>query len=456
MSPEVLHATGNHYFHIPAMPNLEKSGFLSQRGGKRIVITGMSVISTLGDTLETFHSSLLQGKSGITCWKNPLYPGSCSRSGGDLSEYDIDEKMSCLRGRITAEVFRRMRRLVANSPRTAGISMLIAVEAFADAGLFDVETDPERISTLLAGHYLYELYKLENWRAFTSDPDEIDVSLALKEMDTDALGCITEVLGSTGPGFSTGGACAAGNIALRAAVDEIRHHDSDVALVVSSFHELTPASLHSLVMLGALSPGTYDEEPDRASRPFDAGRNGFVPATGAAALVIEGLDHAVRRGARIYSEILGVGINSNGSRNPTPMEERMARVMELALREAGVDGSEIDYISAHATSTQLGDITEARAIRRVFGDHAGVLRVNALKSMLGHQLGASALVEIVASVLQMRAGVLYPTINIDRLDPGIDLDVCANRGVEYRTGCMMKNAFGFGGVNTACVLKRYE
>lgn len=451
-----FHAKGNHYYYNPAMPNLEKSGFLFRRGHKRIVITGMSVISTLGDTLDVFHSSLLEGKSGITYGKSPLYPGSYPRFGSDPREYDIKEKMSRLCGRIPAEVLRRMRRLVANSPRAAGISMLIAVEAFADSGLFGGNTDPERISTLLAGHYLYELYKLENWRAFTSDPDEIDVSLAIKEMDTDALGCISEVLGTIGPAFSGGGACAAGNIALRAAVDEIRHHDSHVALVVSAFHELTPASIHSLIKLGALSPGTYGEEPDRASRPFDSGRNGFVPATGAAALVIEGLDHAVRRGARIYAEILGVGINSNGLRNPTPVEERMARVMELALREAGVDGDEIDYISAHATSTQLGDIAEAKAIRRVFGDHAGVLRVNALKSMLGHQLGASALVEIVASVLQMRAGVLYPTINIDRLDPEIDLDVCANRGMEYRTGCLMKNAFGFGGVNTACVLKRYE
>jgi 3-oxoacyl-(acyl-carrier-protein) synthase len=426
------------------------------RNGKRVVITGMSVISTLGDTLETFHASLLQGKSGITNWKSPLYQGSYSRIGGDMSDYDIDGKMSRLRDRAPVNVFRLMRRILPGSPRSAGIIMLIAVEAFADAGLFGAGSNPERIATVLAGHYLYELYKLENWRAYAVDPDEIEVSLALKEMDTDALGCVMELLGITGPGLTSGGACAAGNIGVRAALDEIRHHASDVALVVAPFHELTPASLHSLTRLGALSMGKFDREPERASRPFDQARNGFVPATGAAAIVVEDLDHAVRRKARIYAEILGVGINSNGSRNPTPVEERIAGVMKLALLEAGVDGSAIDYISAHATSTQLGDLAEAGAIRQVFGDHAKKLKVNGLKSMLGHQLGASALVEIVASVLQMRAGILYPTINCESLDPEIGLDVCPNHGIEHRVNCLMKNAFGFGGVNTACVLRRYE
>jgi len=426
------------------------------RGCKRIVITGMSVISTLGDTLETLHTGLLQGKSGITRWKSSVSPGSYSKIGGDLSEYDIDGKMLSLRDRIPAEVLRHMGRLIRNSPRAAGIGMLIAGEAFADAGLFGAKILPERVSAILAGHYMYDLYKLANWQAFASDPEEMEVSLALKEMDTDALACIMEILGVKGPGFSTGGACAAGNIALRTAMDEIRHHGSDAALVVAPFHELTPASLHSLARLGALSLDKFDDEPARASRPFDAARNGFVPATGAAALVIEGLDHAMGRGARIYAEVLGVGINTNGSRDPTPMEGPMAKVMELALQEAGVDRREIDYLSAHATSTPLGDLAEARAIRRVFGERAGDLKINALKSMLGHQLGASALVEIVACVLQMRAGVLYPTINIEQLDPEIALDVCANRGVEYRANCVMKNAFGFGGVNSACILRRYD
>ena len=436
--------------------SIAMNGPLLSRNRKRVVITGMSVISTLGETLESFHSSLLQGKSGITKWKNPLYLGSHSKIGGEMPDYNASEKMSRLRDRVPAGVFRLMRRIIPNSPQSAGTSMLIAMEAFADAGLFGATIPPGRVSAVLAGYYLYELYKLENWRAFEADPEAIEVSLALKEMDTDLLGCITELLGITGPGLTSGGACAAGNIGLRAALDEIRYHASDVALVVAPFHELTPASLHSLTKLGALSLGKFDQEPERASRPFDQARNGFVPAAGAAGIVAEDLDHAVRRGARIYAEILGVGINSNGSRNPTPVEERIAGVMELALQEAGIDGGAIDYISAHATSTRLGDLAEAGAIRRVFGGHPKNLKVNALKSMLGHQLGASALVEMVASILQMRANILYPTINCENLDPEIGLDVCPNHSVEHRVNYLMKNAFGFGGINTACVLKRYD
>lgn len=426
----------------------------SPQGRETVVITGMSVISTLGDTLEAFHQALLQGQSGITRWRNALYDGGASRIGGDLSTYDLDAKQASLRERIPPEAFRRLRRLAASSPRAARVAMLTAAAAFTDAGLFGTQ-HPERMAAILAGHYLYDVYKLTNWQAFAVDPDESDVSLGVKEIDTDALACIMNVLGLTGPAYSLGGACAAGNIALRAAVDEIRHHACSAVVVVSAFQELAPASLHSLARLGALSLGTFDAEPSRASRPFDAGRNGFVPATGAAGLVLESLEHARARGVRIYAEVLGVGVNSSGSRNPSPMEEHMAGAMTLALAEAGLEGTAIDAICAHATATPLGDLAEAKAIRRVFGEHAGALKVNALKSMLGHQLSASALVETVASVLELRAGVLYPTINIERVDPEIGLDVCPNQSIEYQATYLMKNAFGFGGVNTACILGRY-
>jgi len=263
------------------------------------------------------------------------------------------------------------------------------------------------------------------------------------------------VLEITGPAYSTGGACAAGNIALRSASDEIRHHGAKAALVVAAPHELTPASLHSLASLGTLATGETGGAPEQVSRPFDLGRNGFVPAVGAAALVLEDLEHARKRGAHVYAELLGVGATNSGTRSPTPALEHMAEVMERALAEARVDKDRIGYVSAHATSTRLGDAAEAAAIRKVFGSHAAELKVNALKSMLGHQLSASALVEVVACVLELRAGVLYPSINIQRLDPEIGLDVCANGLVECKVDYLMKNAFGFGGVNTACVIGRY-
>lgn len=419
----------------------------------KIAITGMSAITPLGDSLGTLHQALTQGRSGISVWNNPLYSGCVSKVGGDLSGFDADGKLQALRARLSDELFRRTRRLMTNSPRTTAVALLAGVEAFADAGLCS-GTEGNGYSAILAGNSLHEFYKLKNWRAYEADHSEVDVSLGVKEMDTDALACITEALGVTGPAYSTGGACAAGNIALRSASDEIRHHGATAALVVAPPHELTPATLHSLASLGALATGEPGEAPEQVSRPFDLGRNGFVPAAGAAALVLEDLEHARKRGAHVYAELLGVGATTSGTRSPTPALEHMAEAMERALAEARVDKNRIGYVSAHATSTRLGDAAEAAAIRKVFGSHAATLKVNALKSMLGHQLSASALVEVVACVLQLRAGVLYPTINIERPDPEIGLDVCANRRVECKVDYLMKNAFGFGGVNTACVIGR--
>lgn len=423
---------------------------------KRVVVTGMSVITTIGDSLETVHNTLLQGKSGITRWKSPLFDGCHSKIGGDLSGYDLAMKTASLSSRIPAAVFSRMKKLVNNSPRPTALGILVAAEAFLDAGLFDSRCDLERIVTILAGSYMFEMFKQANWEAYRNDPDSVSSTLGVKEWDSDLSGCITEFLGLLGPSYSVGGVCAAGNVALYSALDQIRYHDCDIAMITAPTHELTPASMHSLALLGAISIDRFDEEPQRASRPFDLDRNGFIPGVGCATLVLEDLDHALRRGAGIYAEIAGVGLNSNASRSPSPVEERAVDVMERALKDAGIERQKIGYICAHATSTQLGDMAEVRAIERVFGNHAVGLKINSLKSMLGHQLSSSSTVETVAAILQMRHGVVYPTINIDRQDPDITLDVCANNAAEYRFDCLMKNAFGFGGVNSSCIIRRYE
>jgi len=429
--------------------------FQTARGEKRVVITGMSVLTTLADTLDDFHAALLAGRSGLGTWKNPLYAGCCSRIGGDLFPCDKEGRLAALRRRLPDEAFRRLRRLVRNSPDAAVAALFVAVEAFAGAGLFGV-ADGRRMGAILAGHYLYDLYKWANWQAYAAAPDEMDVSLGIKEIDADALGCIAEVLGIFGPAYGVGGACAAGNIGIRAGLDAVRHHGVDVVAVASGCHELTPASLSSLAKLGAIALEGPGGEPARASRPFDAARNGFVPASGAAAIILESLEHAAARGAAPLAEVLGVGATNSGSRSPTPVEEPMVWAMEQALAEAGIDKTAIGYVAAHAASTPLGDLAEARAIARAFGNHAPSLQVNALKSMLGHLMASSVLVETVAAVLQLRSGWLYPSINIDRLDPDIDLAVCANRAVPCRVDALMKNAFGFGGVNTACVLARCD
>ena len=247
-------------------------------------------------------------------------------------------------------------------------------------------------------------HTFDNQNTLLDEPDFIDNLLALHGLDTDHAGCVSEVLGTTGPIYTVGGACASGNVALRSAVDEIRYHDVDRAVVVGAVLDLSPMDLHAMALLGAISTGAFDAEPERASRPFDLNRNGFVPAHGGGALVLEDWDTAQRRGARIYAEVLEVGANAGASHLPKPSEEAQARLIAQVLRKAGRSPEEVDFVCAHATSTPLGDLSEVRALRRVFGKHADKLKVNAPKSMLGHTCWAAPVVETVAAVLQMQAG----------------------------------------------------
>jgi 3-oxoacyl-(acyl-carrier-protein) synthase len=284
----------------------------------------------------------------------------------------------------------------------------------------------------------------------------MDSMLALNGLDTDHAGCISELLGVKGPIYTVGAACASANTALRCAVDEIRYHDVDVALVAGAVLDFSPIELHAMAIMGAITFQNFNDHPERASRPYDARREGFVPAHGGGALVVESLESALRRGARIYAEVVGVEANSDANHLPQPSEEGQARLMRKLLERCGVRPEQIDYINAHATSTPLGDITEIRSIKKVFGEHARRLKINATKSMLGHTCWAAPVVETIAAVLQMNAGRLHPSINLEELDPEVDLDVCAGRAVKHEARYLMKNSFGFGGINCVSILKRFE
>jgi len=423
---------------------------------KRVVITGMSILTPLGDTLDTFLQNLLQGRSALGCWNAPHSARIRAVVAGSLLGYDIMARLSWLRQHIPDGLARRLPSLLRHAAWSAKLSLLLAVDAFRDARLFAVPTDGERISTLITGHNFNLQYLHRNWDRFVEDPEEIDFSLAVSEWDCDHVGCVADALGIFGPSYTVGGACASGNIGLRSAMDEIRQHDAEVVLVVGPVLDFSSLTLHALAALGAIPLSSFNHEPHRASRPFDAAREGFVLSHGGGALVVEHLEHARARGARIHAEILGVEANSAASRIPDPSEEHEARVIERLLQKLDVGKEEIDFVSAHATSTVLGDVAEIRALKLVFGEHAARLKINAPKSMLGHTAWSSAVVETVAAVLQMGAGWLHPSINVAQLDPEIDLDVCANRAVKHAVRCLLKNAFGFGGINSASIIRRFE
>lgn len=423
---------------------------------RRIVITGMAINTPIGDHLDSFLNNLLAGKSAISSWSSISTDSIYSKVGGDIGGYDINAKLAALDGKIPEAVFLRLKALSKRLPFCLTLSMLVTVDAWLDGGLFGQSYESHKIAAIVAGHNLNEQYTFNNHEIFNEDPDFIDGLVSLYALDTTHVGCISEVLQLNGAGYTVGGACASGNMALRSAVDEIRYHGFDVAAVVGPILDFSPLDLQGMALMGAISYKSFNNMPQKASRPYDIDREGFVPAHGAAALVVEELNHALARGARIYAEVLGVASSADGNHLPQPSQAGQASLIRQLLRECNVSPEQVDYINAHATSTPLGDLSELRAIKDVFGTHAYKLKINAPKSLLGHTCWSSAVVETVAAVLQMQKGILHPSINIDRLDPEVDLDVCQNNPVKHDVAIMLKNSFGFGGLNSISLLKRFD
>jgi 3-oxoacyl-(acyl-carrier-protein) synthase len=420
----------------------------------RVVVSGMGVNTRLGDDLGTYYDNLVAGRSGITNWTFFEHDGVYSKVGGDLSGYDAQKKVDGLQGRVPDDVHARLRKIFRTAPFSTRLSVLCAIDAWLDAGLgFDEE--PWSRAVILGGHNLNEHYLLRNHATFQEEPDWIDPLSALLNLDTDHAASVGEVLGCRGALYTVGGACASANVALRAALDEIRHHGHDVALVAGAALEFSPMGLQAMVMIDAITFQSFNDEPERASRPYDLRREGFVPSHGVGCLVLEREDRARARGARIYAEVLGCVATSDGSHLPTPSREGQAETLKRLFRAAGVAPEEVQFVCAHATSTPQGDLSEIGAIRDAFGAHAERLRINAPKSMLGHTCWAAPATETVAAVLQATRGRLHPSVNIDELDPAVELDVCAGEAVTADVDVFIKNSFGFGGINCCSAFRRY-
>jgi len=429
---------------------------MTDQAARRVVISGMAINVPTGDNLDTYYENLVAGKSAVTRWKFTDTSGIYSKVGGDLSEYDIKGKLAGTLERLPETLRKATSKLVRKAPFSTKLTILCAADAWLDAKLDTADMAPERIGVVVGGHNLGNNLVYTNNVQFQEEPEYIDSMLALIGLDTDQASSVGESLGMRGPVYTMGGACASANVALRNAVDEIRYHDEDVMLVAGAVLDFSPVDLQAMAIMGAISYKSFNDEPERASRPYDQAREGFVPSHGAAVLVVEELEHAKRRGAHIYAELLGVATASDGSHLPAPSVEGQVRTMRRLLDKAGVAPEEVDYINAHATSTPVGDISEVKSIKELFGKHAYRLKVNATKSMLGHTCWSAPATETVAAILQMNRGTLHPTINVDNIDPEVDIDVCANQAVKHEVNVMMKNSFGFGGINCCALYRKYN
>jgi 3-oxoacyl-[acyl-carrier-protein] synthase II len=410
---------------------------------ERVVITGMGVISPLGNTVERFWNRLTLGESGISLIDGFDVSRHKSKIAGIVREFDAEAQF----GRKET---RRM-------DRFCQFALAAAEQALADSGLSLEHINRERLGVYV-GSGVGGLQTLLEQAAIIRErgPERVSPSLVPMMISNMAAALISIKLGALGPTLSPVTACSIGNTSIGEAFRFIRYGGADIVFAGGAEAAVTDISLASFGNATALS--TRNDEPSRASRPFDAGRDGFVMAEGAGILVLESLSHALQRNARIYAEVIGYGASSDAYHMVATHPEGIGayQAMKLALLEAGVRPDEVDVISAHATSTELGDRSETLAIKKLFAEGAYKIPVSANKSMTGHLLGASSAVEAIALVKSLKQGIIPPTINQDEPDPVCDLDYVPNKAREAKLNIGISNSFGFGGHNAVIVLKTYN
>jgi 3-oxoacyl-[acyl-carrier-protein] synthase II len=410
---------------------------------RRVVLTGVGAVTPIGNTAEELWTGLTQGRSGIgpiTKFDPAGYP---TRIAGEIRNFDplafVDKKEA--------------RRL---DPYLQ-YAIAASVMAVSDAGLDLAKTDAERFGVLIGSGIGGITTLLDGEHALLAKgPDRVSPFVIPMLIVNMAAGLVSMRFGAKGPNSSVVTACATGNHAIGDACRLIRYGEADVMIAGGAEAMIVPLTIAGFCAMKAMS--TRNDDPQKASRPFDAGRDGFVCGEGAGIVVLESLAHAVRRDARIYAEIIGYGMTGDAYHMtaPDPEGDGAARAMTLALKSAGLPPSEVGYINAHGTSTLYNDKFETLAIKRVFGDHAKKLAVSSTKSMTGHLLGAAGGVEAIATTLALHHGVLPPTINYETPDPDCDLDYVPNQARKQDVDVAISNAFGFGGTNATLAFRKYR
>ena len=397
-------------------------------------------MSPVGADLETFWKNLTSGKSGIGRVTLFDITGYDCQIAGEVDGFDPTQWFKVPKDSRRAD-------------RYAQLAMAASKLAMADAGLEGAPGNPERFGVMI-GSGIGGLKSLEDQHTnlITKGPGRISPFMIPMMISNMASGLVSMEYGLQGPNFAPVSACATSAHAIGEAWRMIRDGDADAFLAGGSEAAVVPLGLGGFGAMKALS--TRNDEPERASRPFDKGRDGFVMGEGAGVLVLEELEHAKKRGARIYCELLGYGLTADAYHmtSPLPNGEGAQRCMRMALAKAGLNIEDIDYINAHGTSTPVGDLCEVRAIKAVFGEHAKKLAISSTKSMTGHLLGAAGVVESVACAMSIRTGVVAPTINLEDPEEECDLNFTALTAQERPVRVALNNSFGFGGHNASLVI----
>ncbi|SEF56867.1 beta-ketoacyl-ACP synthase II [Paenibacillus sp. UNC499MF] len=408
----------------------------------RVVITGLGVMSSLGQEVDTFWGNLLAGKSGISAIESfdvSEYPTRIAASVKDFNPEDYIDKREA----------RRMDRFVQ-------FAVAASINALKSSGLnIQEDTDPERVGVYVgSGIGGLSTWEEQHKILLEKGPKRVSPFFIPMMIANMASGQISMITGAKGPNSTAVTACATGTHSIGDSFKLIQRGDADVMICGGAEATISPTGVAGFCALRAMS--TRNDEPEKASRPFDTGRDGFVMGEGAGILVLESLEHAQKRGAHIYAEVIGYGMSGDAHHMTEPDPDGAARCMVKAIKDAGIAPEDIDYINAHGTSTPVGDKSETTAIKKALGEHAYKVAVSSTKSMTGHLLGAAGGVEAVICGLTLENGIIPPTVNLDDQDPECDLDYVPNVPRKSDVQVAMSNSFGFGGHNATIILKKYQ
>ncbi|RJP74927.1 MAG: beta-ketoacyl-[acyl-carrier-protein] synthase II [Candidatus Zixiibacteriota bacterium] len=409
----------------------------------RVVVTGMGAVTPIGNTVAEFWEGLLTGRSGAA----------------PITRFDASQhssRFACEVKNFKVEDYIPLREAKRMDP-FCQYAMAAADQAVKDSGLNLEALDRDRCGVVVgSGIGGIPVFEAQTRDMIEGGPRRLSPFFIPTMISDIAAGHISMKYQFKGVNYATTSACATGNHAIGLALRHLQYGDADVILTGGSEGAVSPMGVGGFCAMKALS--TRNDDPQHASRPFDLERDGFVVGEGAGILILETLDHARRRGARILAEVLGLGFTADAYHitAPAPEGEGAVRAMRMALKDAGLQPEEVDYVNAHGTSTPLNDKTETVAIKTVFGDYAARLNVSSTKSMTGHLLGAAGAVESVACILAMQYSMIPPTINYTTPDPECDLNVTPNRPVERSVRVALNNAFGFGGHNACLVFLNFK
>lgn len=414
---------------------------MTRPDSQRVVVTGVGLVTPVGNDAPSTWAGLLAGRSGVSLISTFDYSAFKTHIAAEVKDFDPTRYVD----KATA---RRMDRFL-------HFAVAAASEAIADAGFEMRFYDPRRVGVLIGSGIGGVQTLLEQQRVLLEKgPRRVSPFAVPGLMLNSASGHISIMLGARGPSLALATACATGTHAIGEAAEIIRRGQAEAMIAGGSEAGIVPMAVAGFENMGALS--SRNEDPPRASRPFDANRDGFVIGEGAGVLVLERLDRAQARGARIYAELAGYGSTADAYHITAPSEDGKgaAECMQMALADAGLPPEAVDYINAHGTSTPLNDASETKAIKMTFGDHAYRLAVSSTKSMTGHLMGAAGAIEAAFCVLALRDQVLPPTINYETPDPLCDLDYVPNVARQTTVNVAMSNSFGFGGHNGTVIFRR--